>query len=87
MKYQRKIDGKARCFQVNTKQRETNEQQEGKECETRGQEVENTKNHRVQKYLCYWCGRFMKLLEVKATIMKLRCATYVKLDHKNHLQL
>ena len=40
MKYQRKIDDKARCFQVNTKQRETNEQQEGKECETTRQEVE-----------------------------------------------
>jgi hypothetical protein len=46
MKYQRKIDGKARGFQVNTKQRETNEQQEGKECKTRRQEVEKL---RIQK--------------------------------------
>jgi hypothetical protein len=43
MKDQRKIDVKARDFQGNTKQIGTNGQREGKECETRRQEVENTK--------------------------------------------
>ena len=40
MKDQRKIDVKARGFQVNIEQRGTNGQREGKECKTRRQEVE-----------------------------------------------
>ena len=37
---------KARGFQVNTEQRGTNEQQQDKECQTKGQELEKL---RVQK--------------------------------------
>ena len=43
MKDQRKINTNAIGFQVNTKRRGTNEQQEGKEYESRRWEVENTK--------------------------------------------
>ena len=43
MKYQRKINAKARGFKVNTKQRGTNEQRKGKRYETRRREVENMK--------------------------------------------
>ena len=39
MNDQRKINAKARGFQVNTKQRRTNEQREGKECEMRGHKL------------------------------------------------
>ena len=46
MKDQRRIDIKARDFHLNTTQRGTNEQQEGKERKTRRREVEN---HIVQK--------------------------------------
>ena len=62
MKDQRKINTNAIGFQVNTKRRGTNEQQEGKEYESRRWEVENTK---IQKDIWNWLGRFMKLLEVK----------------------
>ena len=49
MKDQRKMKVRARGFQVNTKQRATNEQEEGKECEARRQEVENTKTAKCEK--------------------------------------
>ena len=51
MNDQRKINAKARGFQVNTKQRRTNEQREGKECEMRGHKLRTWEyeNHKVEK--------------------------------------
>ena len=49
MKDQRKFDFNASGFQVNTNQRGTNEQREGKDCAIRRQEVENTKPTKCKK--------------------------------------
>ena len=53
MKDRRKINVKARSFQVNIVHRETNEQQEGKECETRRQEVQKSRIHKPQSAMFY----------------------------------
>jgi hypothetical protein len=47
MKDQGKIDSKGKGCKGNTYQNGTNEKYEGKECETRRQEVGNAKNHKV----------------------------------------
>ena len=62
MKDRRKINIKAREFQVNTKQRGTNKQQ-GKNAKWGCEELRIWKPQ-VQKDLWNWFGRFMKLLEV-----------------------
>jgi hypothetical protein len=62
MKDQRKIIIKARGFQVNTNQRGVNEQQEGKECKTRRQEIENTKSTKCTNV--YEIGLIWNILEV-----------------------
>jgi hypothetical protein len=55
MKDHRKIEVKARGVQVNTNQRGTQEQPEGKEWETRRREVENMKTTTK-------CKTFMKFI-------------------------
>ena len=85
MKYQSKIDVKVGGFQVNAKQRGTKEQQKGKECNSRTQEVEKLRiqNPQSGKSLWNWIGRFTKLLEVKVLYDDIGVC-HMQIGIKNH---
>lgn len=57
--------------QVNPKHKGTNDEWGRKECETRRQEVEISKNHKLWKDLWNQFGGFMRLLEVKVHYHKI----------------